>query len=178
MTESEALPPIHAPPPIRHGEAAARMPRLLQLLGHPEAGLPFVHVTGTNGKGSFSAMVSSMLSAAGKKTGLFISPYIVDFKERMQINGGNIPGGTLARLVEETLPAVRQMEAEGTPCGEFMWDLALALLWFREEKADIAVIEAGIGGAGEAAIALPPPLPLLPKTTPPAGFLMFFAPLF
>ena len=103
MTESEALTLIHASPRIRHGEAAARMPRLLQLLGHPEAGLPFVHVTGTNGKGSFSAMVSSMLSAAGKKSGLFISPYIVDFKERMQINGGNIPGGTLARLVEETL---------------------------------------------------------------------------
>ena len=158
MTESEALTLIHASPRIRHGEAAARMPRLLQLLGHPEAGLPFVHVTGTNGKGSFSAMVSSMLSAAGKKTGLFISPYIVDFKERMQINGGNIPGGTLARLVEETLPAVRQMEAKGTPCGEFMWDLALALLWFREEKADIAVIEAGIGGAGDATIALPRPL--------------------
>ena len=76
----------------------------------------------------------------------------------MQINGGNIPGGALARLVEETLPAVRQMEAEGTPCGEFMWDLALALLWFREEKADIAVIEAGIGGAGDATIALPRPL--------------------
>ena len=50
------------------------------------------------------------------------------------------------------------MEAEGTPCGEFMWDLALALLWFREEKADIAVIEAGIGGAGDATIALPRPL--------------------
>ena len=65
MTESEALTLIHASPRIRHGEAAARMPRLLQLLGHPEAGLPFVHVTGTNGKGSFSG--DGLVDALGRR---------------------------------------------------------------------------------------------------------------
>ena len=67
MTELDALNFIHSLPRLRHGEAAARMPRLLELLGHPEAGLPFIHVTGTNGKGSFSAMTASMLRAAGKR---------------------------------------------------------------------------------------------------------------
>lgn len=157
MNEQQALEYIHARPRLRHGDAAQRMPRLLELLGHPEKGLPFVHVTGTNGKGSFCAMTASMLTASGKKTGLFISPYIVTFHERMQIDGENIPGDTLARLTEEIMPAVEQLEREGTPAGEFMLDLALALKWFQEEKVDFAVIEAGIGGAGDATIALPTP---------------------
>ena len=158
MTELDALNFIHALPRLRHGEAAARMPRLLELLGHPETGLPFIHVTGTNGKGSFSAMTAAMLRAAGKKAGLFISPYIVDYRERMQINGEYIPGADLARLTGAARPAAERMAAEGTPAGEFMFGLGIALLWFREQKTDIAVIEAGIGGAGDATIALGVPV--------------------
>ena len=80
MTYQEALEYIHTRPRFTPERASIRMEQLLGKLGHPEQALSFVHVTGTNGKGSVSAMLAGMLLAAGKKTGLFISPYILEFR--------------------------------------------------------------------------------------------------
>ena len=103
-------------------------------------------------------MLSYMLRASGKKTGLFISPYVLCYRERMQINGEMIPEKTLARIIGSLIPAVEALDREEKPVNEFILGFAAAMIWFREEGCDIAVIEAGIGGAHDATNALPRPL--------------------
>ena len=160
----ETLAFIHARPRLSfpRGEAAARAALLLERCkeasGFPDQTVPAVHVTGTNGKGSFSTMLSYMLRASGKKTGLFISPYVLCYRERMQINGEMIPEKTLARIIESLVPAVEALDREEKPVNEFILGFAAAMIWFREEGCDITVIEAGIGGAHDATNALPRPL--------------------
>ena len=160
----ETLAFIHARPRLSFpsGEAAARAALLLERCkeasGFPDQTVPAVHVTGTNGKGSFSTMLSYMLRASGKKTGLFISPYVLCYRERMQINGEMIPEKTLARIIGSLIPAVEALDREEKPVNEFILGFAAAMIWFREEGCDIAVIEAGIGGAHDATNALPRPL--------------------
>ena len=158
MLYSEALAFIHSRPRFTPERAGERMALLLARLGDPQKQLSFVHVTGTNGKGSFSAMTASMLSAAGKKTGLFISPYILEFRERIQCGGGMIPKETLARLTARLIPEIEALDAAGTPVNEFMTVTALGLLWFLEERCDIVVLEVGIGGFHDATNCIPPPV--------------------
>lgn len=157
MTYQEALEYIHTRPRFTPERASIRMEQLLGKLGHPEQALSFVHVTGTNGKGSVSAMLAGMLRAAGKKTGLFISPYILEFRERIQINGEMIPQGDLARLVGRLRPAIEEMEREGGPVNEFMTVTALGMLWFLEQRCDMVVLEVGIGGFHDATNCIPAP---------------------
>ena len=121
----------------------SRIGELCEKLGHPERELRFVHVAGTNGKGSFSSMLASILQAQGYKTGLYTSPYIKVFNERMRINGENISNGELIELTETVRPIAESMEDKPT---EFELITALAFEYFRRNKCDVVVLEAGMGG--------------------------------
>lgn len=157
MTTQQAIEALHALPRMGQGAPGlARMQNLCDHLGNPEKELQCIHIAGTNGKGSLAAMTSSILTAAGYKTGLTISPYVVDFRERFQIDGEMIPPRTLANLTEKVLDAIDAIEAEGgeKPV-EFEAVTALALLWFAREKCDLVVLETGLGGRCDATNIVP-----------------------
>lgn len=147
MTGQEAVDYIHSCQWRRHAPGLERIRALLHALGDPQRGMKFVHVAGTNGKGSTCAMLSAMLGAAGYRVGLNTSPYLEDFRERIQIGGEMIPEAALAALVEEIRPAAEAMADHPT---EFELITAIALLYFRRENCDIAVLEVGLGGALDA----------------------------
>lgn len=152
MTTQQAIEALHALPRMGKGEPGlARMQNLCDHLGNPEKELQCIHIAGTNGKGSLAAMTSSILTAAGYKTGLTISPYVVDFRERFQIDGKMIPARTLTSLAQKVLAAIDAIRAEGgEPPVQFEAVTALALLWFAREKCDIVVLETGLGGKYDA----------------------------
>ena len=157
MTTQQAIEAMHALPRMGQGAPGlARMQSLCEHLGNPEKELQCIHIAGTNGKGSLAAMTSSILTAAGYKTGLTISPYVVDFRERFQIDGEMIPPRTLANLTEKVLDAIDAIEAEGgeKPV-EFEAVTALAFLWFAREKCDLVVLETGLGGRCDATNVVP-----------------------
>jgi dihydrofolate synthase/folylpolyglutamate synthase len=124
---------------------------LCRRLGNPQDTLRFVHIAGTNGKGSILAMVSETLAACGYRTGRYLSPTISDYRERFQINGRMIGKKPLCEYVERLKAVCEQMEAEGlahpTP---FEFETALAFLYFAEKKCDVVVLETGMGGATDA----------------------------
>lgn len=158
MTEQQAVQAIHALPRMG-GATLERMHALLDALGNPEQQLKCIHIAGTNGKGTLSVMTASILTHAGYKTGLTVSPYVVDFRERFQINGEMIPPRTLADLTEEVLDAVDGLCAAGQPSPvEFEVVTAIAMLWFAREHCDFVVLETGLGGRYDATNAIPSPL--------------------
>ena len=124
-----------------------RIRELLEKLGDPQKKLRFVHIAGTNGKGSCAAMTASILKAAGYKTGLYTSPYIYRFNERMQINGRQIEDDALAEIVSRVRPAAEAMADHPT---EFELMTAAALLWYAQETCDVVVLEVGLGGRFDA----------------------------
>ena len=157
MTTQQAIDALHALPRMGSGAPGlARMQNLMNHLGNPENDLQCIHIAGTNGKGSLAAMTSAILTAAGYKTGLTISPYVVDFRERFQIAGEMIPPRTLVSLTQKVMDAVDAIEAEGgeKPV-EFEAVTALALLWFAREKCDLVVLETGLGGRCDATNIVP-----------------------
>lgn len=114
---------------------------ILQTLGNPHRSLPCIHIAGTNGKGSTASMLAAIFTAAGYKTGLYTSPHLVDFSERIRVNGKPIGRKNIVRLtgtMRRTLVSRRSTFFEATT--------AMAFAWFAEQKADIAVIETGLGG--------------------------------
>ena len=122
--------------------------RVLAFLGNPQDQIKTIHVTGTNGKGSTSYYLSSLLQKAGQKTGLFVSPYLFEFNERIQLNGQNISDNKLvevANTVEAALTAIRQIDSQFSLV-TFEYEVVMAFLYFSLEKSDYAVIEVGIGG--------------------------------
>jgi len=123
------------------------MTRLLKRLGDPHKALKCIHVAGTNGKGSTCAFIDSMLRKTGAKVGLYTSPFLMRYNERMRINGQEIPDETVARLTTRIAVEVQAMEesGEGYPT-VFEIGTALMFTWFAEEKVDWAVIEVGLGG--------------------------------
>ena len=125
----------------------SRIAELLEKLGNPQKGLKTVHIAGTNGKGSCAAMTASILKAAGYRTGLYTSPYLYRFNERMQINGKQIDDAVLAELVTRVKPIAEDMEDHPTV---FELMTATALLWYREQACDIVVMEVGLGGRFDA----------------------------
>jgi len=125
----------------------SRIGALLEKLGSPQKGMRFIHIAGTNGKGSCAAMTASILKAAGYKTGLFTSPYLYRFNERLQINGREIDDEVLAELVTRIKPIADAME---DPPTLFELMTATALLWYREEHCDAVVLEVGLGGRFDA----------------------------
>lgn len=143
MTYEEALKYIHSTCWLGSKPGLSRTRELLEKLDNPQKKLKFIHVAGTNGKGSFCAMISSVLTAAGYKTGLFTSPYILSFNERMKINGSDIKNERLAELTEKIMPLAEAMEDHPT---EFELITCLAFQYFHEENCDIVVLETGMGG--------------------------------
>lgn len=120
-----------------------RIRTLMDGLGNVQNRLRFVHLAGTNGKGSTSCMLSHILRRAGYQTGLFVSPFIIRFNERVQINGQHIPDDALAEIVERIRPVADAMENGAT---EFELITAAAFMWFAEQNCDIVVLETGLGG--------------------------------
>ncbi|HVM70585.1 MAG TPA: folylpolyglutamate synthase/dihydrofolate synthase family protein [Anaerolineales bacterium] len=119
-----------------------RMRLLMASLGNPQDAYPIIHVAGTKGKGSTSALMASALSAAGYKTGLYTSPHLQDYVERIQIDGQPISHARLVELVDELKPVVAGIPALTT----FEITTALGFLYFSRQKVDAAVIEVGLGG--------------------------------
>lgn len=151
MNYNEALEYIHSLLVFGSQPGLERITELLDKLGNPQDNLRFIHVAGTNGKGSTCTMLSEVYKAAGLKTGLYTSPYIVDFRERMQINGEYIAKEDLARLCE-------RVKAAGITVTEFEFITALAMLWFYEQKCDIVILEVGLGGRYDATNIIKSPL--------------------
>ena len=143
MTHDEALEYIHGISWTFCKPGLDRIRELCDKLGNPQDSLKFVQVAGTNGKGSFCSMLSAILTESGLKTGLYTSPYILEFGERMRVNGKNIPNDTLARLTERVRPIADSMTDKPT---EFELITAIALLYFKEEACDVVVLECGMGG--------------------------------
>ena len=147
MTGQEAISYIHSFQWQDHAPGLGRMRALLRALGDPQRGRKFVHVAGTNGKGSTCACIASVLRAAGYRVGLNTSPYLMTFHERIQVNGALISDGELASLAEEIRPAAEAMAEHPT---EFELITAIALLHFCRKDCDISVLEVGLGGALDA----------------------------
>ena len=143
MKYNEAIDYIHSVNWTFCKPGLERVTKLCHALGDPQDSLKFIHVAGTNGKGSFCAMTDSILRKAGYKVGLFTSPYIVEFNERMRINGENISDSELCELVESIKPIADAMEDKPT---EFELITALAFLYFARHNCDIVVLECGLGG--------------------------------
>lgn len=147
MEYEQALAWVHSLPRLAAHPGVENEKKLLAKLGHPEAALKFVHVAGTNGKGSTCVMLAEILRRAGYRTGLTISPYVLDFRERFQIDGAMIAPEILARLLGEVRAAAEALAAEGwDSVVEFDVVTAAALLWFARERCDIVVLETGLGG--------------------------------
>ena len=143
MNYTEALEYIHDVSWTFCKPGLERITALCEALGNPQDSLRFVHVAGTNGKGSFCSMISSALTEAGLKVGLYTSPYILEFNERMRIGDTSIPNDTLARLTEKVKPIADAMSDKPT---EFELITAIALDYFREEQVDVVILECGMGG--------------------------------
>ena len=154
MNYEEALNYIHAVQWAGHKPGLTRTRTLLAALGDPHKQLRFIHVAGTNGKGSTAAMLASCLQAAGYRVGLYTSPFINRFNERIQVNGQQIPDEALVRLVERVKPAADAMTDIPT---EFEIITALGMLWFAETKCDIVVLEVGLGGTLDSTNVIDPP---------------------
>src|SRR5512138_487123 len=119
-----------------------RMFALMEALGNPQKRYPIIHVAGTKGKGSVSALCASGLQAAGYKVGLYTSPHLLDYVERIRINGGPISHEQMIQLVEAVKPAVRKIPKLTT----FEITTAIGLLAFAKNDVNAAVIEVGLGG--------------------------------
>ncbi len=113
--------------------------RVLRELGNPERGMKVIHVAGTNGKGSVCAMLASILQEAGYKVGLYTSPHLVDFRERIQVNGKMIPKKDVVRLF-------KMVKSKNIDLTYFEFVTALAFKYFREQEVDLLVLEVGLGG--------------------------------
>ncbi len=143
MNYTEALEYIHKISWTGSRPGLERISELCALLGNPQDSLKFIHVGGTNGKGSFCSMLSSVLVESGRKVGTYTSPYICRFNERIMINNTPIADATLARLTEKVKEKADTM---ADPPTEFELITALGFLYFAEEKCDIVVLEVGLGG--------------------------------
>ena len=154
MDYKEALAYLNAVEFFGSKPGLERMAAMLDALGNPQDGMKFVHVAGTNGKGSCAAMTASVLKAAGYKTGLYTSPYLYRFNERMQIGGKEIEDDVLAELVTRVKPIAEAMEDHPTV---FELMTVTALLWYKEAGCDIVVLEVGLGGRLDATNVIPAP---------------------
>jgi len=143
MNYKEALDYIHSVNWTFCKPGLERIKALCTALGEPQKKLRFIHVAGTNGKGSTSAMLASILQKAGYRTGLYTSPYIRTFCERIRVDGENIPEEKLATLTERIRPIADQMKDKPT---EFELITALAFEYFYQSECDVVVLEVGLGG--------------------------------
>jgi len=146
MTGNEAVAYIHSMIWDRRATGYEHAKELLRLMGNPEKKLKYVHIGGTNGKGSTAAMIASILQKAGYKTGLYTSPYLYRFNERIQIGGEQISDEDLAAITEYVKAFVDDMEM----CpSEFALVCCIAFEYFARQNCDIVVLEVGMGGAND-----------------------------
>lgn len=131
----------------------SRASELMERIGNPEKSLKFVHVAGTNGKGSVVEYISNALIYSGYKTGQFTSPFVLRYTDRIRINGEEISEESLCEIAEFVRKRVADHEYS-----QFEITMAIALVWFVREKCDIVVLEAGIGGLLDCTNVIPPPL--------------------
>ena len=136
-------------------DGLSRTRELLGLLGDPQDKLRFIHVAGTNGKGSTCAMLASILQAAGYKTGLYTSPFVNRFNERIALNGTPISDDDLVDIFERIRPIVDHMEY---PPSEFELITCAAMLYYWEKKCDVVVLEVGMGGEFDSTNVIKTPL--------------------
>jgi len=147
MAYTEALEYIHSRPRMKNTDNRRAMRLLLESLGNPQDKLNIVHIAGTNGKGSCAKMLSNVLHQAGYKTGLNISPFVIDFRERFTINGKFISRETLASITEKVKEKQEYIwEHYQLKLVEFEIVTAIAFCYFAMEKCDIICLEVGIGG--------------------------------
>ena len=139
---------IYSLPKLHPKNDLSYIRRILQQLNNPQDNVKTIHVTGTNGKGSTSYYLSNLLQKAGKKTGLFVSPYIYEFNERIQLNGKNISNNDLIKIANEIETAIEILKKDDPNFSlvTFEYEVALAFQFFAQENCDYAVIEVGIGG--------------------------------
>lgn len=139
---------IYSLPKLHPKNDLSYIRRILKQLNNPQDSVKTIHVTGTNGKGSTSYYLSNLLQKAGQKTGLFVSPYIYKFNERMQLNGKNISNNDLIRTANEIETAIEILKKDDPNFSlvTFEYEVALAFQFFAQEHCDYAVIEVGIGG--------------------------------
>lgn len=147
MTYDEALNYIHDSRWRVSRRGLGRIRELLDKLGSPQKRLKYVHIAGTNGKGSTSACIAEILECAGYRVGLYTSPFIERYNERIQINGIQIPDNILAEYVEKTAPLADGMEDHPS---EFEIGTAIAFDYFADNHCDIVVLEVGMGGEFDA----------------------------
>lgn len=157
MQYQEALDYINNMPRLGTRLGVYRIVELLRLLGDPHKRLKFVHVAGTNGKGSTCAMAASIARAAGLKCGLYISPYVEDFCERIQINGEKIPRDVLLAQTEKIALLVADMQSRGFDITHFEICMAIAVDYYAREGCDIVIFEVGLGGKFDATNCIDPP---------------------
>ena len=146
MTYEEALRFIHGASGRGKKVGLENMRALLARLGNPHGQFRAIHVAGTNGKGSVCAFLNAALCCAGQRVGLYTSPFLQRYNERMRLNGAPIDDGVLADLTGEVADAVEALRAEGVLPTEFEIGTAIAFLFFARAGADIAVVEVGLGG--------------------------------
>ena len=144
MNANEAIEYIHSVCWKGSIPGLSRTRKLLELMGNPQDQLKYVHIAGTNGKGSTAAMTASILQKAGYRTGLYTSPYIYRFNERMQINGEQISDTELTEITAWVKPFADSMEESPT---EFELVSCIAFEYFKRNHCDIVVLEVGMGGA-------------------------------
>ncbi len=158
MTYENALEKIHSLLTFGSRPGLDRIKALLELMGNPQDKLRFIHVAGTNGKGSVCQFLSSVLIKQGYKTGLFISPYITDFRERIQINGEMITRDTLVNAVENTYPLLLKLRESDCIITEFEYVMALEFYIHSNAGCDVVVLETGMGGLLDCTNVIRPPL--------------------
>ena len=154
MTCNEAIEYIYSFRKMQKSSSHERIENLLSLFGNPHKRLKFIHVAGTNGKGSFSGAMSSIFSCAGYKTGLFTSPYVISFGERIQINGKYISDESLCLITSEIKEKTELLPEEMKPT-VFEFITLLAFICFEREKCDMVILEAGIGGEHDSTNVIP-----------------------
>ena len=157
MNIREALEYIHSFSKFGSKLGLERMRLLLKKLNNPEKNLNFFHIAGTNGKGSTALFIERTLTSGGYKCGLYISPYVVEFRERIQIGGEYIPEDKLCYYVNQIKQITDSLSPEEMPT-EFEVITAVAFLYFRDEKVDYCVLEVGLGGRGDATNVIESPL--------------------
>lgn len=143
MNYKETLEYIHSTSSVFCKPGLERISSLLDSLGHPECDMKYIHIGGTNGKGSTSSMLAEILEAEGYKVGLYTSPYVRHFNERMRISGVEISDEELIEITELVRPLADKMSDKPT---EFELITAIAFEYFHREKCDVVVLEVGMGG--------------------------------
>ena len=154
MKATEAIEYIHSITWMGSKPGLERTFGLLEKMGNPHHKLKFIHIAGTNGKGSTTAMTASILRKAGYRVGMFTSPCIYEFNERIQVNGENIPDEDLTQITEMVKPLAASMEDHPS---EFELVSCIGFEYFLRQKCDIVVLEVGMGGALDSTNVIPVP---------------------